>query len=613
MKNTLLLLLGMICFIPEIIAQSAPQAIPYQAIIRDNQGNPKPNFQITMKFSILDGSSNGTAVFAETQSLISNPLGLIVAEIGRGTVVQGNFSAIDWGGSAKYLKVEGDTIGGIYFTFGTQELLSVPYALYSGGTSNWMRVMNDLYSLNPGKVGIGTTNPLHKLDVRGNLFVGTRNPTNFTTMSTGDAIYLGDSRSYLANYLGDTINGSYNWVNLMCHPFSAGIILGLSGPDDTDPHSAPVPLMTLGANGKSGIGMGAFNPDGVFHIKPDQFIDELVVGENLWNVNDAANRIQLGNSTSSVFLRIGQSNSSYASLGWIYNPDSTLAYAHYSTQGIYQPLVLQRDGGNLGIATVTPAARLHVGNVSDQNALRLGSRGDIFDWNYYVDVAGLGSLRLRDGNNNPKMCWVAGGGGQVGVGTENPSAMLSVNGTLAIGSNFSSRLYWFSQNIFSLPPNSAVFEGNVGIGTLTPAEKLSVSGNICYTGSIAACSDIRYKKTIAPLTHCLDNVSRLQGVSYYWKQDEFPDKQFKDKKEIGVIAQEVEKIYPELVITDANGYKSVDYSKFTPILIEAMKELIQQKDYLEKRVATLENENSNMRSDLDLIKTKLGIEAKAQK
>ncbi|MBR5958036.1 MAG: tail fiber domain-containing protein [Salinivirgaceae bacterium] len=88
----------------------------------------------------------------------------------------------------------------------------------------------------------------------------------------------------------------------------------------------------------------------------------------------------------------------------------------------------------------------------------------------------------------------------------------------------------------------------------------------------------------------LDKVLKLRGVSYYWKNKEelksMPNTTAKNpedeetlcydfddsKKQLGVIAQEVEEIMPELVSTDANGYKSVDYTKFTPILIEAMKE-----------------------------------------
>ncbi len=112
--------------------------------------------------------------------------------------------------------------------------------------------------------------------------------------------------------------------------------------------------------------------------------------------------------------------------------------------------------------------------------------------------------------------------------------------------------------------------GNVGIGTSTPIEKLEVVGNIIASGTIIP-SDIRYKKDISTLESALENVLKLRGVHYEMKE-EYKDKGFGNGTQVGVIAQEVEKVYPELVVTHSDGFKGVDYSKFTPILIEAIKE-----------------------------------------
>jgi hypothetical protein len=124
--------------------------------------------------------------------------------------------------------------------------------------------------------------------------------------------------------------------------------------------------------------------------------------------------------------------------------------------------------------------------------------------------------------------------------------------------------------------------GNVGIGTSSPGQRLSVTGNICATGTIGACSDIRYKTNFSPLDNALHNVLQLQGYYYFWKQDEFPDKEFTDKRQIGFTAQELEVLFPELVQTDLEGYKSVDYSRMTPLLVEAIKEQQKQIDALQK-------------------------------
>lgn len=67
---------------------------------------------------------------------------------------------------------------------------------------------------------------------------------------------------------------------------------------------------------------------------------------------------------------------------------------------------------------------------------------------------------------------------------------------------------------------------------------------------------------------------QLSGYTYYWRREEFKDKNFTAAKQIGFIAQEIEALYPELVFTDAKtGYKAVDYVKMTPVLLEALKEL----------------------------------------
>ena len=114
--------------------------------------------------------------------------------------------------------------------------------------------------------------------------------------------------------------------------------------------------------------------------------------------------------------------------------------------------------------------------------------------------------------------------------------------------------------------------GNVGIGTSAPAEALHVIGNICYTGTSGACSDERYKTEITQIKNALEAILSLRGVTYDWKVDEFPAKNFTEQEQLGVIAQEVEAFFPQIVLTDLNGFKSVDYGKLTAVLIEAVKD-----------------------------------------
>ncbi len=122
--------------------------------------------------------------------------------------------------------------------------------------------------------------------------------------------------------------------------------------------------------------------------------------------------------------------------------------------------------------------------------------------------------------------------------------------------------------------NTGASSGRTSIGTYS-SEFFTVynNGAAVWSAGGYTSSDKRWKKNITPLKSSLENVLKLQGINYYWKKKEFPKKPFNNKRQIGLIAQDVEKMYPELIYTDSEGYKNLDYSKMTPILIEAIKEL----------------------------------------
>ncbi len=131
MKNliTLIFLLGL--FIPALWSQS-PNGINYQAIVRNTNGKAIVNRSVSLRFSILQDAAAGTVVYKETHIAATNQFGLVNLAIGRGTVVTGIFSSIDWGDHPYFLKTELDSTGGNNYMFmGTSQLLSVPYCLYS--------------------------------------------------------------------------------------------------------------------------------------------------------------------------------------------------------------------------------------------------------------------------------------------------------------------------------------------------------------------------------------------------------------------------------------------------------------------------------------------------
>ena len=144
--------------------------------------------------------------------------------------------------------------------------------------------------------------------------------------------------------------------------------------------------------------------------------------------------------------------------------------------------------------------------------------------------------------------------------------------------------------------------GNVGIGYTTTNYKLDVNGII--RGSNVSASDQRWKKDITTLDNSLDKIAALRGVSYEWKRNEFPDKNFSEGTQIGVIAQEIESVFPELVSEDNEGYKSVSYSNLVAPLIEAVKELKQQNETLNNRVEALEKQQQNLIERLEALENK---------
>ena len=121
---------------------------------------------------------------------------------------------------------------------------------------------------------------------------------------------------------------------------------------------------------------------------------------------------------------------------------------------------------------------------------------------------------------------------------------------------------------------SVLETGNVGVGDSTPSYKLDVAGTIRATGDVIAYSDERVKENIKTIDNSLEKVNKLRGVEF--------NKIGEDKKSIGVIAQEIEKVLPEVVRTDDEGMKSVAYGNVVGILIEAVKELTKEVEELKK-------------------------------
>jgi len=136
----------------------------------------------------------------------------------------------------------------------------------------------------------------------------------------------------------------------------------------------------------------------------------------------------------------------------------------------------------------------------------------------------------------------------------------------------------------------AVKNGNLGIGTASPGYRLQVGvsgdGSIAIANSWNTFSDRRLKKNILKINNPMDKLKQLNGYYYYWKAGSDTSRQ------VGVIAQEVQKVIPEIVSSDENGILSVNYSKLTPLLIETVKQLNGEIEQLKQEIKQLKKENN---------------------
>jgi hypothetical protein len=135
---------------------------------------------------------------------------------------------------------------------------------------------------------------------------------------------------------------------------------------------------------------------------------------------------------------------------------------------------------------------------------------------------------------------------------------------------------------------------NVGIGTTAPTDKLHVIGDLRITGvarkpgggSWTSSSDMRLKKKLTTLTHALERLLELRGVQFEWKE---PEKMGNlSGPQTGLIAQEVEKVFPEWVSSDPEGYKELTIRGFEALAIEALRELKDEIEEIKKRLAKIE-------------------------
>jgi hypothetical protein len=286
-------------------------------------------------------------------------------------------------------------------------------------------------------------------------------------------------------------------------------------------------------------------------------------------------------------------------------------HAKWTSSSAIGNSVIYDNGTSVGIGTTTPN-KVGVAMGLTINAVTGGQ--SVFEQcvadsstNYYqaFDGTNISLINQANGfmrfgtNGNERMRITSGG--NVGIGTSSPNAKLEVSdsgsgtrvisryintdttaGNIAyisvqqfVGGGGNQNAYFgidLNDNvrINADAPSASHFaissSGNTLLGTTTNnGERLYVSGNIRATGSITANSDISLKKNLLKIENALEKVELINGYTYELKEDD-------SKRHAGVIAQEIDKVFPEIVNTGNDGLMGVEYGNISALLIEAIKE-----------------------------------------
>lgn len=534
-----------VLFATELMAQ-VPQGFNFQAVARGNDGLPLSEQQIGVEVNVVKGSESGDIVYTESHVITTSVAGLIQIVIGEGTPAENSdFSTIDWGNDNYYVNLGIDTQGGTsYEDLGTTRLLSVPYALLAENVVNGSGTGGELGT----EINLDSSQPdsSFKVTVEGlnssSAIIATASTDSTNAGLEGHAESGSMNESLQVGTYGEA-SGSGTGRHLGVY----GVALGdesASG-DGERRYGLYGYARSTGRENIGGFGIGSGAGDGEVIALGDEF------ASGSFNVG--------GFNISLVGFARDNLNGNIGIRGYTYGSEGARENRAVSAEAVGTA-----TGQNIGVqALVNSSQTKNIGFQAlmfdnDSGVTSETNEGLSFDISNAASVSNKGGIISVQGSSPDNL------GLEMSVtgGTNtNTGMILNVNG--GTGSNVGMTVN---------APTAAELNGNV-----------IVAGDLSAT-SVTQTSDRRLKKNIQSLENALNNTLKLRGVTYTWI-----DESKSQERQTGLIAQEVEAVFPEFVKTDTQGMKSVNYAQMTAVLIEAVKEL-------NAKIESLETENSELQA-----------------
>ena len=538
-----------------LIFAQAPEGVNYQSVIRDNTGNLMANAFVGLKISLLQNNTNGTVVYEESFDASTNDFGLTNIVIGNGNPISGDFSLIDWSNGPYFIQIAADENGGTdYEIMGTQELMSVPYALYAKTAGNGPQGEQGIQGeVGPqgmqGEQGVqGDAGPQGEQGIQGE--TGPQGLQGEQGVQ-GDAGPQGEQ-----GIQGETgLQGLQGEQGIQGVPGAQGLqgeqgiqglqgIQGVPGNDGLLPNGTETGNTTFWNgtewvvdnnnifNAGGNIGIGNNNPTAKLHLygtsnNASDIISETDAGRVIkhWFKNDLAN------------WSIGQIGSTQA-------PNSSFYITEESASATRLAI---STGGNIGIGTTSPASKFEVsgGDIAINSPFKYKVKDAIDGDNFLMYEPTVDGLRLNgfdavfitttDGTNATAGQDLVVRNGRVGINTNTPSqGLLHVNGYYS--DPFGNFTY------YATGPNTGTAAGT-NLNTSIFATHRVVAGEF------NAISDARIKNIegVSNSDKDLETLNKIEVTDYHMIDPSHGDKPVKK-----AIAQQLEEVYPQAVSKSTN-------------------------------------------------------------